>query len=38
VENPARVTKEVYALLLVIGLGLAAMIGAIALTLVKVKG
>jgi cbb3-type cytochrome oxidase maturation protein len=38
VENPARVTKEVYALLLVIGLGLAAMIGTIALTLVKVKG
>jgi nitrogen fixation-related uncharacterized protein len=38
VENPAKLCPEVYALLFAVGLGLLAMIGAIVLTLVKVKG
>jgi len=38
VENPARLSREVYALLLVIGIGLLAMIGTITLTLIRVKG
>jgi cbb3-type cytochrome oxidase maturation protein len=38
VENPAKLSREVYALLLVIGIGLLAMIGTIALTLIRVKG
>ena len=38
VENPAKLSREVYALLLVIGIGLLAMIGTITLTLIRVKG
>jgi cbb3-type cytochrome oxidase maturation protein len=38
VENPARLSREVYALLFAGGLGLLAMIAAVVLTLVKVKG
>jgi cbb3-type cytochrome oxidase maturation protein len=38
VENPAKLSREVYALLFAVGLGLLAMIGAIVLTIVKVKG
>ena len=38
VTNPAKLSREVYALLFAVGLGLLAMIGAVVLTLVKVKG
>jgi len=38
VENPAKLSREVYALIFAVGLGLLAMIGALVLTLVKVKG
>ena len=38
VENPAKLSREVYALIFAEGLGLLAMIGVIVLTLVKVKG
>jgi cbb3-type cytochrome oxidase maturation protein len=38
VENPAKLSREVYALLFAVGLGLLAMIAAVVLTLVKVKG
>ncbi len=38
VESPAKLSKEVYALLFAIGLGILAMIAAVLLTLVKVKG
>ena len=38
VENPARLSREVYALLFAGGLAFLAMIGAIVLTLVKVNG
>ena len=38
VENPAKLSREVYALLFAIGLGLLGMIAAVLLTLVKVRG
>jgi cbb3-type cytochrome oxidase maturation protein len=38
VENPSRLSREVYALFFVAGLGFLAMAAAIVLTLVKVKG
>jgi len=38
VDNPAKLSKEVYALLFTVGLGLVALIGVIVLTFVKVKG
>ena len=37
-KNPAKLSTEVYVLLFVIGLGLAAMLAAIILTLVHMKG
>ncbi len=38
VENPEKLSREVYALLFAAGLGLLALIAAVVLTLVKVKG
>jgi cbb3-type cytochrome oxidase maturation protein len=37
-KDPARVSAEVYVLLFVLGLGIAAMLAAILLTLVHIKG
>jgi len=38
VENPSKLSREVYALILVIGIGLLGMIVTIFLTLTRVKG
>jgi cbb3-type cytochrome oxidase maturation protein len=38
VENPAKLSREVYALLLAIGIGVLAMIGTVLLTLMQVRG
>ena len=38
VENPAKLSPEVYALLLAMGIGFLALIGTIVLTLIRVKG
>ena len=38
VTNPAKLSREVYALLFAVGLGLLGMIAAVLLTLVKVRG
>ena len=38
VENPSGFTREVYALLFAVGIGVLAMVGTIVLTLIKVKG
>ena len=38
VENPSKLSGEVYALLFAVALGLGAMVGAVVLTLLKMKG
>lgn len=38
VEDPAKLTVEVYALLFVIGIGLAALLGTVILTLLRWPG
>ena len=38
VENPSRFTREVYALLFAVGIGVLAMVVTVVLTLIKVKG
>jgi len=37
-KNPGKLSIEVYVLLFVVGLGIAAMLAAITLTLVNIKG
>ncbi len=37
-KNPAKLSTEVYVLLFVVGLGIAAMLAAILLTLIHIKG
>jgi hypothetical protein len=38
VENPAKLSREVYALLFAAGIGVLAMLAAVLLVLMKVKG
>jgi len=38
VENPSRLSREVYVLIFVIAVGLLAMISTVVLTLLRVKG